>query len=181
MKRVRITHPVMGMIVTAMIGMGYLGASPATRAASRRDTIRPGDRVGPIVLGMTEAELAAAMGEATDVPRNDPLNVRRYAARGVAVYLSMREPRTVAGILAGRVEGVIHPEIIGPLAWRTADGVGVGSSAGEITAVYGRPDAEQRVDAKENWHLMIYNHLGIHFGLRDGQVKWIAVKQPLQA
>jgi hypothetical protein len=180
MKRIRITHPVLGVFVTAMIGMGCLGASPATRSATRRDTIRPGEGVGPIVLGMSEAELEDTMGKPATVPWNDSLTVRQYPAKSVSVLLSKQEPRTVAAILAGRPDGVVSTMLMGPLPWRTEEGLGMGSTADDITAAYGAPDNDQRLDGKEDWHLMIYTHRGIQLGLRDGQVAWIAVKKPAQ-
>jgi hypothetical protein len=177
MKRVRITHPVFGVIVTAMIGMGCLGASPATRSASRRDTIRPGEGIGPIVLGMTEAELEDAMGKPATMPWKEAPTVRQYPSKSVSVLLSKQEPRTVTAILAGRPAGVVNTMLMGPLPWHTDEGLGIGSTADDLTATYGTPDEDQRSDPTVDWRLMIYAHRGIQFGLRDGQVAWIAVRK----
>jgi hypothetical protein len=177
MKRVRITHPVMGMIVTAMIGMGCLGASPATRPNARRDIIQPGERIGPIELGMTEAQLEAAMGKAATMPWKEPPTVRQYPAKSVSVLLTKQEPRTVAVVLAGQAQGVVNTMLTGPLPWRTEEGLGTGSTADDIIHAYGAPD-EDRGNGEVNSRMMMYTHRGIQFNLRDGQVVWLAVRKP---
>jgi hypothetical protein len=174
MKRILITHPVLGVIVTAMIGMGCLGA---TQPTTRGDIIRPGEGVGPITLGMTEAELDDAIGKPATAPWDHPATVREYAAKGMTILMSKAEPRTVAAILGGRGEGVLNTIMAAPFPWRTAESLGMGSTVDDLTAAYGKPESD-RSDANTNWRLMIYSQLGIQFGLRDGQVVWIAVRKP---
>jgi hypothetical protein len=179
MKQVRITHPVMGMIVTAMIGMGCLAAAPATRSI-RSDIIRPGDGVGPIQLGMSESELEAAIGKPATVPWNQPPTVREYPGRGVTILLSKTEPRTVAMILGGRGEGILNSVLVAPYALRTAEGLGMGSTADELAGAYGPPDSDQR-SAQTDWRMMSYASRGVEFGLREGQVVWVAVRKATTA
>src|SRR5437660_9708698 len=119
MKRVRITHPVLGVIVTAMIGMGCLGAAPASRPTGRRDIIRPGDGVGPVSLGMSESELDDAMGKPATMPwGQSPKTQRDYLDKDMTVLLSKAEPRKAGVILAGRAYGIADVVPVGTFPWR---------------------------------------------------------------
>jgi len=171
----------MGVIVTAMIGMGCLGAASTrpTTATRRTDLIRPGEAVGPITLGMAEAELEQAMGKAATVPWNEPPNVREYPAKGVTVVLSKQEPRKVTMVLAGRREGALASLVVGSLPWRSEEGVGMGSTADDIRRAYGEPGSDNQPDPNVDWRLLAYPHRGIQFGVRDGLVAWLAVRRPV--
>ena len=117
------------------------------------------------------------MGKPATMPWKQSPSVRQYPSKSLSVLLSKQEPRTVAAILAGRPAGVVNTMLMGALPWRTDEGVGLGSTADDLTAAFGAPDEDQRPDPNVDWRLMIYAHRGIQFGLRDGQVAWIAVRK----
>jgi hypothetical protein len=186
MKKVRVTHPVVGVIVTAMIGMGCLAAArPATaRAASgRRDVIRPGDGAGPVVLGMSEEEMERAMGK----PAQPPAGIKgsryewAYPDKGMAVPFTKAEPRKAGVILAGHAFGVQPVVSEGEFPWRTEEGLGMGSTADEVQRAYGPPEADEQPHAQPHWRLLSYTSRGIQFGLSDGRVVWIVVRAGVRA
>jgi hypothetical protein len=181
MKKVRVTHPVVGVIVTAMIGMGCLAAArPATsRAASgRRDVLRPGDGAGPVVLGMSEEEVERAMGKRAEPPAwaKVPADQWIYPDKDMTVVFTRKEPRKAALILAGRAGGVESAVPVGEFPWRTEEGLGMGSTADDVQRAYGPPEADEQPHAQPHWRLMSYTSRGVQFGLSDGKVVWIVVR-----
>jgi hypothetical protein len=180
MKKVRVTHPVVGMIVTAMIGMGCLAAArPATSrtASGRRDSLRPGDGAGPVVLGMSEEELEHAMGKRATPPwATIPPTEWDYPDKDMTVLFTKSEPRKAGVILIGRAFGVESVVPVGEFPWRTEEGLGMGSTADEIQRAFGPPEADEQPHAQPHWRLLSYTSRGIQFGLSDGKVVWIVLR-----
>lgn len=126
--------------------------------------IVPGRAVGPVSLGMRLEQLVPHLG-----PPVGPVRPREGAriawpARGLTVRLD-RE---------GRVDAVFvdSPE------YRTAQGVGVGSSKDEVLAAFGPPSHGQE---DRNTLILAYPSLGISFAIRKdrgGRVEVVMVYRP---
>ena len=103
--------------------IGFLG--PVTAAPAVDNLIIPGERVGPIALGMTEAQLAAAMGGAGVVQHQGPITIYSWGE--------------VTAEIADNSPGVETITVNDP-RYDTPGHVHVGLAASAVAAVLGQPD-----------------------------------------
>ena len=137
--------------------------APAAAAAANpaKGQIVPGKSVGSISLGMSEPDVVRAWG---------PPERTEQSPDGVALY-DYGEKQGVGVFVAGnRVTQimVITPE------WMTTNGLKVGVTRPEVMAFFGRPDAEFRGDARDEYRFW-YKRQGLVFTFRDRTVAGITV------
>ena len=144
-----------------------------------RDVIRPGEAVGPVRIGMTGEELARAVGPGQALawersPMPSPgVDVRHYASRGFDVVLATtgREP-AVRCVLGGGMEAMANR-----FRYRSAEGIGMGSTLDEIVAAWGEPERLREFAAAEAPVIeAAYPSRGITLMLDAGRVNWLAVR-----
>ena len=125
-----------------------------------RQPILPGRSLGPISLGMTEAQVVAALGkpQATRSPR-----AWQYRDPDIAVNFSGSTPRTVVAIFAGGGPPLVN------VPYRTPEGLGVGSTRDEVIMAWGNPE-------NETAETLTYLSRGIVLMHRNGVISWLAVR-----
>lgn len=112
-----------------------------------RDTfIIPGERAGPMLVGMPLRQLITSMGEpvsstASRIPAGRPAMLYRYAdpeaSSDGAILVMVREyDQTVYSVQIDRIE-----------AYQTREGVRFGSSEALVRASFGKPQSVQRADS----------------------------------
>ncbi len=126
-----------------------------------RQPIVPGQSLGPISLGMTEEQVVAALGkpDSTPTPR-----AWQYRDPDVAVNFSASNPRTVAAVFAGGAPPLVN------VPYRTAEGLGVGSTRDDVVKAWGRPE-------NETAETLTYLSRGIVLMHKNGTVTWLAVRR----
>jgi hypothetical protein len=125
-----------------------------------RQPILPGRSLGPVSLGMTEAQVVAALGkpDATPSPR-----AWQYRDPDMAVNFTGSTPRTVAAIFAGGGPPLVN------VPYRTPEGLGLGSTRDDVVKAWGNPDTETA-------ETLTYLARGIVLMHRNGVVTWLAVR-----
>lgn len=136
--------------------------SPHAAAQSTDNLIAPGQRIGAASLGMTAADLYNTLGAPANSFSHDGVTYYNWAG------LQVRVPSSTQ-----RVESIF--------AWapqyRTAQGVGVGSSDLEIRAKFGQPECEGDVPGCIGCQkrVLIYGNGGLGFVTNHGTVDGVAV------
>lgn len=143
-------------------GLEVVDAAPSTSAvrapAADAGPIVPGERIGPVAIGMTIEAVAAALGPSPPGPQmGDGSTSYEYAQRGLTVQLSAR---------SGLVWTVITRNGID----RTAEGIGVGVSGDEIVPAFG--SGYERYDLPPPYERTLINYvsIGIHFSISTANV-----------
>jgi hypothetical protein len=120
-----------------------LALTPAVAAPTGR--IVPGERIGPLRLGMSITDAVKALGEPTERREGDQVWVG-WPREGLGVWLK-----------SGRIVTIM---LRGNRAYRTAEGVGIGTDREQVLAVYGGAyQAEE-----DAYSLVITYRRGITFG-----------------
>ena len=156
-------------------------AAPAVpEAMSPSWVIVPGQSVGPIRLGMSQAELRAAIG----LPERTNFGPWEFLGGGFAIVFS--SDRRAAAIVGGDTGapgdfgGVGEPEprhrgLVETFVARTRDGLGMGSTRAEIVQALGEPDADTTF--KGGGEVLSYR-IGIDLALAGGTVVHLTVRRP---
>jgi hypothetical protein len=124
------------VLVTACGGAQRRPLPEPVIPAIHDQTIVPGSRVGPISLGMTEAQLLDAVGAPTTSFVGDDGKQHRYETLGLNAYVH-----------GGRVDMV---GVFGT-SYATTDGIRVGSSELEVTARLGEPSWKRDNDVTDSY------------------------------
>ena len=156
-----------GAVVGGALLVRQMSERRAARVASLPSLMVPGDTVGPVRLGMTRQQVTAALGEPYSIEAGG--RTWQYRDPGIAILWGRDEPPTVGAVLAGGHEKLSN------VPFRTAEGIGLGSTADELRAAWGQPDAGSSGET------MNYGSRGMQFMLRDGRVVWFAVRKPTAA
>ncbi|MCS7173599.1 MAG: hypothetical protein N0A24_09540 [Armatimonadetes bacterium] len=128
--------------------------------------IVPGQRVGPIVLGMRTVQVLQYLGPPAAQARSEGSGRLFWPHRGITVQVDFE----------GHVDAIFveHPR------YRTAQGVGVGSELAEILRAFGPTDQAQE---DRNTLVLAYPHLGISFALdksRGNRTQMVVVYRPIR-
>jgi hypothetical protein len=131
-----------------------LALSAAARAQSDDRKIIPGERVGPVQLGMSADEMIGHWGrpEAIEPDKNGGTSYR-YASRGILVVLSDDAKPEVSII------------VVTNKSYATDKGVRVGSAASEVAHAHGKQDDER--EETDRTRLMAYRNLGLVFRVEN--------------
>ncbi len=151
-----------GVSTAVAVLVAVAGQSQA--AVPQGHLIVPGRAVGPVQLGMRPAQVLRLLGPAVGAGPAQGAGRLAWPGRGLAVRL---DPE-------GRVEAVF----VESPQYRTAEGVGVGSSRDDVLAAFGPPSHAQE---DRTTLILAYPALGISFGLRKdrgGRVELIVVYRP---
>lgn len=136
-----------------------VGLAAATFAGPRPGlAIVPGRAAGPVVIGMRLVELVQLLGPPGGLGRAREGEKLSWPALGLTVRLD-RE---------GRVDAVF----VDSPRYRTAQGVGVGSSRQQVLAAFGPPTYAQEDQA---FLILAYPALGISFGIRKDRMDRVEV------
>ncbi|MCS7235008.1 MAG: hypothetical protein RMM30_03405 [Armatimonadota bacterium] len=142
----------------------WLAAASTPGAVRGQHLIIPGRAVGPVVLGMASRQLFQQLGPPAGAARPQAGARLWWPDRGLAVRLD-RE---------GRVEAVF----VESPQFRTAEGLGVGSSVGDVVAAFG-PALHAQED--RTTLILAYPALGISFAVRkdrQDRVELVMVYRP---
>lgn len=145
-------------LVLSAVCVLLMGCWPAQAGSNRQ--IRGGRSVGPVRLGVSLEAVRSVLGnpEKVDSSPNDPRSkFLRYPQQGLAVFVGSN----------GKVIGIT----VTSSAWRTPEGIGVGSAASSVTSTYGRG----LVRGKGNVN---YAQRGLAFSMRSGKVSSVFVFAP---
>lgn len=154
--------------IAVFVGFLAVTALRAQSPADERWTIRPGEAIGPIEIGMSSGEVRSAAGEPGEVTSEgiwwtypDPGVRAVFPISGEILDIVLQLS------LSDRRPGRVRP--------RTVEGIGLGSTTNEVTAAFGAADT--RHDDGETV-LLDYASKGIRFTVRDDRVAEITVFQP---
>ncbi len=171
MKKLRVSGPVGWAVMMVMVGGGVVRG---------RDLIRPGDGVGRVRIGMRAGELVATVGpgevvKESESPMPSPTaDVRHYPERGFDVLLSPAGSEgTVRCILGGGMESRVRR-----FRYRSAEGIGMGSTMDEIVRAWGEPEKLRDFSTAGTIVEAAYPSRGITLMLTEGRVSWVAVRAP---
>ncbi|MDR7562797.1 MAG: hypothetical protein QN172_04600 [Armatimonadota bacterium] len=128
--------------------------------------IVPGQRVGPVVLGMRMVQVFQYLGPPAAQARSEGSGRFFWPQRGITVRVDVE----------GHVDAIFveHPR------YRTAQGLGVGSELAELLRTFGPTDQAQE---DRNTLILAYPHLGISFALdksRGNRVQMVVVYRPMK-
>jgi hypothetical protein len=136
------------------IAATLIALSAAAWAQSDDHQIIPGERVGPVQLGMSAKEVVGQWGRPEEIePDKNGGTSYRYAARGILVVLSDDAKPEVSLIL------------VTDKSYATDKGVRVGSASSEVASAHGKQDDER--GETDRTYLMIYMNLGIVFRIEN--------------
>ena len=125
--------------------------------------IKPGIGVGEVRFGMTVEEVKNTLGK----PSIDVTGISFiYADLGIEVVAKDRE--TISAIVC--VHHINNAPKVQACKYRTAEGIGIGSTESDIISAYGEP-------FKRSTDRLIYKDLAMSFRLADGQVNRIWVQK----
>ena len=128
--------------------------SAAAMAQSDDRKIIPGERVGPVQLGMSAEEVVGQWGRPEEIePDKNGGTSYRYAARGILVVLSDDAKPEVSLIL------------VTDKSYATDKGVRVGSASSEVASAHGKQDDER--GETDRTYLMAYRNLGLVFRVEN--------------
>lgn len=147
---------------------------PATAGDGRSTMDRswvvvPGVAVGPVRIGMSQADVRAAVGE----PERTSLGAWEYLSGGFAVTFSPSR-HTVTAILGGNA-GDPHGALVKAFVARTAEGIGMGSTRSAAVRSLGEPEAD-RID--QGGEVLSYHHLGLELMLVADSVAHLSIWRP---
>jgi len=124
--------------------------------------IEPGVGVGQVRIGMTVEE----MKESLDKPDIDATGISyAYADHGFEVIFRDGQVHSI-----NCVHHINNAPAIKPCPYKTAEGIGIGSTESKVLAAYGEPDKRTRV----GW---AYKS-GVRFEFTDGEVSLMGVLKP---
>ena len=138
--------------------------STAVWAQSDDHKIIPGERVGPVQLGMSAEEVVGYWGRPEEIePDKNGGTFYRYPSRGILVILSDDAKPEVSLIE------------VTDKSYATDKGVRVGSASTEVASAHGKQDDER--GETDRTYLMAYRNLGLIFRVENtsGQVEAILI------
>jgi hypothetical protein len=147
-------------------------AKPTTRPAVRQVPpgllIKPGVGAGALQFGMTADERDQILGK----PERMTGSACEYPSKGIAVLSS---PHTDVGAILFGDSGTPNSPLVKACKYRTAEGIGMGSTRNQIIAAYGQP-TKSETEAKII-ETLVYDKLGAEFTLRSGKVAHMVFRQ----
>ena len=146
------------MLACALVAMSW--PAPVTAQPAGIDTlIVPGERIGPIRLGMDQDEVIRILGKPNYVQNMDEVGEymhiygpRNFLRGWLTVTYKRAIAPTVQSLLTGSLSGVFVTE----------RGIRVGSPGPRVVQVYGPPDKEQ-CDTDSSGGCAAYYNSGILF------------------
>lgn len=144
------------------------------RAAEAQDDhlIVPRERVGAVRLGMSAGDLYQAMGE--------PCANNWYESEGggkAYAYCDTAGQQVLLIYVAKASEAVVKIEVQSS-AYRTVEGIGLGTSDLAIRAKLGKPQSEIGFPSDENMLSLCYKSLGLRINTNRGIVTSITLSAP---
>ena len=131
-----------------------LAFSAAAGAQTDDRQIIPGERVGPVQLGMSADEVIGQWGRPEEIePDKNGGTFYRYAARGILVVISDDAKPEVSLI------------VVTDKSYATDKGVRVGSPSSEVVSAHGKQDNER--GETDRTYLMAYRDLGLVFRVEN--------------
>jgi outer membrane lipoprotein-sorting protein len=147
---------------------GLAPSEDTTPAVSDELVVYPGKGIGELDFGMDAKEIMRVFGE-PDLKLGE--NIFQYP--GLAIVTS--ESGQVRNITCGDLKGHDSPHVR-LCKYRTAEGIGVGSSEADITGAYGKPSARR---ADEGGKVRLgYRELGAGFLLHNDSVHAMSFSWP---
>jgi hypothetical protein len=141
-------------LVPLALAAALVALSAAASAQSDDHTIIPGERVGPVQLGMSADEVVGHWGRPEEIePDKNGGTFYRYASRGILVVLSDDAKPEVSLI------------VVTDKSYATDKGVRVGSASSEVVSAHGKQDDER--GETDRTHLMAYRNLGLVFRVEN--------------
>jgi hypothetical protein len=139
---------------TLTLAAALIALSAAAMAQSDDRKIIPGERVGPVQLGMSAEEVVGQWGRPEEIePDKNGGTFYRYAARGILVVISDDAKPEVSLI------------VVTDKSYATDKGVRVGSPSSEVASAHGKQDNER--GETDRTYLMAYRNLGLVFRVEN--------------
>ena len=126
-------------------------------------SVQPGIGVGKVSFGMSFAELKNVLGE----PDFD-VRGAAYVYSDLGIQILIRDDKVISVICLQEYPD--HPEFK-PCEYKTAEGIGIGSSESDILAAYNEPSSRRT-------GRLTYEKLGLAFGIENDQVQMISIELP---
>jgi hypothetical protein len=128
--------------------------------------IVPGERIGPWTLAVTVDDLNRVIGpkQAIGNPEGQTEFLPRQQDLVKPLWIHRWDQVRLRGLTVERDDAQIVGLTIFLDTYRTAEGIGIGSTRGEVMAAYGEPSAETA--PSENLRHLIYDTLGITVRVR---------------
>jgi outer membrane lipoprotein-sorting protein len=129
----------------------------------------PGEGLGPVKFGMTQAEVLKLLGK-PDVEERGNL---QYASRGYACLLSPKRGLVLISVFSQRMCAFKVRDFVGSIkvrdfAGKSKAGIGIGSSLQDLEKAFGKPTAVEANGPQSNY--VRYEKLGVDFTLFDDKV-----------
>lgn len=151
--------------------IGVLPATAPATVAINPNHIVPGRQIGAVMLGMTQDEVIAALGEPYE-----KLN-KMWSWKDPQMSVGLGPDSKVVVILAGGV-GVTPKRV----PFRTVEGIGIGTTPELVLAAWGEPDSDQTEKGPQGVSRRInYASRGIQMLFYDGKLTWLSVRAPTAA
>ena len=146
--------------------VGLTSAEAPTTAPTAADlTVRPGDGVGGVKIGMLMTDVERVLGAPTR--KVAPSGTIEYLRLGMVV-IPKRGTNRVGTIVGER------PKTLPAFTGLTAEALGIGSTRKQIVAVYGEPD-HATTKPGTTFENLRYDGRGISWTLNEGQCIQVAV------
>ena len=147
-----------------LVGCANMNPGPSLSAADvdrlmaiNDNLIVPGERIGPLFLGMTEAQLYKKLGDADTIMNNGQYTIYNYHGLGVSV---MKSTSKIIQVTAESSQ------------YSTSDGIHVGSSLLEVKSKLTLAETPNNVDSANADY---YPGNGLNIGVTNGRVRAIWV------
>jgi hypothetical protein len=162
------------MRITLTLACALVFADAALAQPDQR--IVPGELIGAVRLGMHEDELVAARGHANRLDYLSEQVGNRIVLNRILTYNAPRLMEVHVSARSERVTDVATEDA----SLVTDQGIRIGSLTSDVVGAYGA-DYEEIVGTDYRGRhevVMRYRRLGLHFGVRNGEVFRIGVTRP---
>lgn len=128
--------------------------------------IVPGERIGPVRLGMGMDEVLSKLGRPDIVVDDEAISIWRYWSLSLTVSFD-----DIAAPVVRDINTMYWSDVPSHSVFKTAEGIGIGSSSFDVNRTYGSPDS----GGPQN--VMNYFSRGMQFGINDYAVSGIQISQ----